>query len=67
MRDNVILHADIQSYYASIQVANNFQLDLFDPYIEKEQLNKVLDKIYNKYGSTAIERATSLAEGRSSV
>ncbi|MCM3109956.1 DNA polymerase IV [Lederbergia lenta] len=44
----------------NLQPADNYQIDLFDNYLEREQLNSVLDTIWNKYGRTAIFRASSL-------
>ncbi|MDU1847749.1 MAG: DNA polymerase IV [Niallia nealsonii] len=44
----------------NLQTSDNYQLDLFNTYLEKENLNLVLDAIWNKYGRTAIYRASSL-------
>ncbi|CAM4027901.1 DNA polymerase IV [Lederbergia lenta] len=45
---------------SNLQPANNYQIDLFDNYLNREQLNVALDTIWNKYGRTAIYRASSL-------
>lgn len=44
----------------NLQTSDNYQLDLFDSYLEKENLNAALDTIWDKYGRTAIYRASSL-------
>ncbi|MEK3886883.1 DNA polymerase IV [Bacillus sp. FSL K6-3431] len=44
----------------NLQSADSYQIDLFDNYLYREQLNVVLDTIWNKYGRTAIYRASSL-------
>lgn len=45
---------------SNLQPANNYQIDLFDNYLEREKLNSALDAIWDKYGRTAIYRASSL-------
>ncbi|MDF1507516.1 DNA polymerase IV [Robertmurraya sp. DFI.2.37] len=44
----------------NLQTADCYQIDLFDNYLERERLNHALDAIWNKYGRTAIFRASSL-------
>jgi len=44
----------------NLQSANNYQIDLFDNYLDREKLNGALDAIWDKYGRTAIYRASSL-------
>lgn len=44
----------------NLQASNCYQIDLFDNYLDREQLNHALDTIWNKYGRTAIFRASSL-------
>lgn len=46
----------------NLQTADCYQIDLFDSYLVKEQLNKALDTIWDKYGRTAIYRASSLTK-----
>jgi hypothetical protein len=40
-----------------------YQLDLFEDNTKERELGYVMDKIRNKFGSTAIVRARSLTEG----
>lgn len=44
----------------NLQTADCYQIDLFDNYLERERLNHALDAIWDKYGRTAIFRASSL-------
>lgn len=45
---------------SNLQPANNYQIDLFDRYALKESLNTAFDTIWDKYGRTALYRASSL-------
>lgn len=47
---------------SGLQPAGCHQLDLFNNYLEKEMLNHALDMIWDKYGRTAIYRASSLTQ-----
>jgi nucleotidyltransferase/DNA polymerase involved in DNA repair len=44
----------------NLQTSDNYQIDLFDNYLDREKLNAALDAIWDKYGRTAIYRASSL-------
>jgi len=46
----------------NLQASDCYQIDLFDNYLERERLNHALDAIWNKYGRTAIFRASSLTQ-----
>ncbi|GAA5417729.1 DNA polymerase IV [Paraliobacillus ryukyuensis] len=43
-----------------LERAETYQLSLFDQVEEKETLSKAIDRMYDKYGPTAIVRASSL-------
>ncbi|WP_144460273.1 DNA polymerase IV [Siminovitchia fortis] len=43
-----------------LQPSHQYQIDLFDNYLYREQLNTALDSIWDKYGRTAIYRASSI-------
>ncbi|CQR48203.1 DNA polymerase IV [Paraliobacillus sp. PM-2] len=45
-----------------LEKADSYQLSLFDRMEEKEKLSKAIDCMYEKYGPTAIVRASSLLE-----
>ncbi|MFS0643829.1 DNA polymerase IV [Siminovitchia sp. 179-K 8D1 HS] len=45
---------------SNLQPADNYQIDLFNNYLRREQLNKAIDSIWDKYGRTALYRASSL-------
>jgi len=45
---------------SNLQPSNNYQIDLFDNYLYREQLNRAIDAIWDKYGRTALYRASSL-------
>ncbi len=45
---------------SQLQPANNYQLNLFDSQLKKENLNKALDFVYAKYGPAALIHASSL-------
>lgn len=45
---------------SKLQSANNYQIDLFDNYLNKEKINSAFDAIWGKYGRTALYRASSL-------
>jgi len=47
---------------SNLQPADNYQIDLFDNYSYREQLNTALDEIWDKYGRTALYRASSLTK-----
>ncbi len=47
---------------AQLEKADAYQLSLFDDTLEKVRLNETMDGIYQKYGPTAIVRASSLME-----
>ncbi|TCJ00475.1 DNA polymerase IV [Cytobacillus praedii] len=46
----------------NLQTSDNYQIDLFDNYLDREKLNSALDAIWDKYGRTAIYRASSLTK-----
>ncbi|MGG0716603.1 DNA polymerase IV [Robertmurraya massiliosenegalensis] len=46
----------------NLQTSDCYQIDLFDNYLDREQLNHALDTIWDKYGRTAIFRASSLTQ-----
>jgi nucleotidyltransferase/DNA polymerase involved in DNA repair len=46
----------------NLQSSDCYQIDLFDNYLDREQLNNALDTIWDKYGRTAIYRASSLTK-----
>ncbi|MFO1442892.1 DNA polymerase IV [Bacillus sp. Bva_UNVM-123] len=46
----------------NLQTSDNYQIDLFDNYLNRENLNTALDAIWDKYGRTAIYRASSLTK-----
>ncbi|RPF55703.1 DNA polymerase IV [Aquisalibacillus elongatus] len=47
---------------SQLQSADVYQLSLFNPSVEKDQLSKAMDDIRKKFGQTAIVRASSLQE-----
>lgn len=47
---------------SSLQSSSCYQIDLFDNYLNREKLNSALDVIWDKYGRTAIYRASSLTK-----
>lgn len=47
---------------SSLQTSDCYQIDLFDDYLLRERLNHALDTIWDKYGRTAIHRASSLTK-----
>lgn len=56
-------HEPIRSLGVSLsklQPSDHYQIDLFDNYVQKEGLNDAFDAIWNKYGRTALYRASSL-------
>lgn len=56
-------HEPIRSIGVSLsklEPSTNHQIDLFDNYLKKESLNAAFDTIWNKYGRTALYRASSL-------
>ncbi|KHD84752.1 DNA polymerase IV [Bacillus ginsengihumi] len=46
----------------NLQTSDCYQIDLFDNYLYREKLNSALDAIWDKYGRTAIYRASSLTK-----
>lgn len=46
----------------NLQASDCYQIDLFNNYWDREQLNHALDTIWDKYGRTAIYRASSLTK-----
>jgi nucleotidyltransferase/DNA polymerase involved in DNA repair len=46
----------------NLQTSDNYQIDLFDNYLDREKLNSALDAIWDKYGRTAIYRASSITK-----
>ncbi len=52
---------------SNLQPSNNYQFDLFNNYLLKESLNNAFDTVWDKYGRTALFRASSLtAAGQAS-
>lgn len=47
---------------SQLQSADVYQLSLFNPSVEKDQLSKAMDDIRMKFGQTAIVRASSLKD-----
>ncbi|MBU8879235.1 DNA polymerase IV [Bacillus sp. FJAT-29790] len=47
---------------SNLQTSDCYQIDLFDNYLDREKLNRALDAIWDKYGRTAIYRASSLTK-----
>lgn len=46
----------------NLQQDEEYQIDLFNDYLPKENLNIAIDKVWNKYGRTALFRASSLTK-----
>jgi len=46
----------------NLQKDEEYQIDLFNDYLPKENLNIAIDKVWNKYGRTALFRASSLTK-----
>ncbi|MBP1914707.1 nucleotidyltransferase/DNA polymerase involved in DNA repair [Lederbergia galactosidilyticus] len=47
---------------SQLQIAQQYQLNLFNSELKKEKINQALDFVYLKYGPTALIRASSLNE-----